>query len=967
MKNDIDALPAMEPQALSQYVFTEKYAAPGETTHLQVQQRVAHALARDPQQEERFLRTQLGGFVPGGRINSAAGMTRVSTMINCFVQPIEDTMTGTVNGMPGIMPALAEATETMRRGGGVGYDFSNLRPMGARVKGTDSTASGPVSYMRVFDRSCETVESAGSRRGAQMAVLRIDHPDIELFIDAKKMPDFGTLGLDSAQSEELMKLIRTKNDFGWAMRKAFASLSNFNISVGVTDKFMRAVMADDEFELVHTAQPTFEAAVAGCEDGVQRYVYRTVRARELWRKLIRNAYEFGDPGILFLDTINAINNLWYCEVIRACNPCGEQMLPPYGCCCLGSPNLTRFVRNPFTSEAYFDYDAFKRAVAGGVELLDRVLDVTNWPLPQQASEAAEKRRIGIGYFGLANAMAMLGMRYGDAASVEFVKAVHIAKRDSAYRASVELAKELGPFPLFEAESYLKPGTFASTLPQDIQDDIRKHGIRNSHLLSLAPTGTIALAFGDNASSGIEPTFDLKQYRNVRTGKGDERQLWEADDFAVRVLRMVHGPDATNDALVTAQELTADDHLAIIAAAAPYVDSAISKTINVPREYPFEGYEALFLKAWELKLKGLTVFRPSDLIGSVLVSAEEHEANAALAAESLPQDDPDRRVQIKEVNVVERLRWPSRPDVVAEGVTYSVRHPQGNFAVVVNHWNNGKVHPLEAYVAGVEAPRGLAAIAKSLSVDIRTEDAAFLTMKLDSLANIRGDDAFEMTHPATGARARMPSLAAAFATIVRHRLTELGALAEQEASPIIDALLSRREPKTGAEGARGWHIDINNPQTGDDFLLHTKELQLPDGSVRPYSVWLSGQYPTALNGLMKMLSIDMRISDPGWVVMKLRKLSNFGEVRGDFFAGVPGEARQESYPSTVAYIATVLLARMKRLGLVPAEKPEQAEGDAQGIPLQLAAGKYCPQCHGLTVTKVAGCDVCSACDYTGSCG
>ncbi len=968
MKNDSTTLTAMEPQALSRHVFTEKYAAAGETTHLDVQQRVARALARNPQQEERFLRTQLMGFVAGGRINSAAGMARVSTMINCFVQPIEDAMTGTINGLPGIMPALAEATETMRRGGGVGYDFSSLRPMGSRVKGTDSTASGPVSYMRVFDRSCETVESAGARRGAQMAVLRIDHPDIELFIDAKKMPDFGTLGLDAAQSEQLMKLIRTKNDFGWAMRKAFASLSNFNISVGVTDKFMRAVLADAEFDLVHKAEPNFEAAKVTGEDGEQRFVYRTVRARDLWRKLIRNAYEFGDPGILFLDTINATNNLWYCEVIKACNPCGEQMLPAYGCCCLGSPNLTRFVRDPFTTEASFDFEAFQRAVAGGVELLDRVLDVTNWPLPQQAAEAAAKRRIGIGYFGLANAIAMLGMRYGDSASVEFVKRVHIAERDSAYRASVELAKELGAFPHFDAEKYLRPGTFASTLPQDIQDAIREHGIRNSHLLSLAPTGTIALAFGDNASSGIEPIFDLKQYRNVRTGNGDERQLWEADDFAARVLRTVQGEGATSDSLVTAQQLTAEDHLAIIAAAAPYVDSAISKTINVPRDYPFEGYEGLFFKAWELKLKGLTVFRPSDLIGSVLVSAEEHEATAALAAEAFPQDDPDRRIQIKDVsNVVERLRWPSRPDVVAEGVTYSVRHPQGNFAVVVNHWSNGKVHPLEAYVAGVEAPRGLAAIAKSLSVDIRTEDAAFLTMKLDSLANIRGDDAFEMTHPATGARVLMPSLAAGFATIVRHRLTQLGALDEQATSPIIDALLSRREPKTGADGARGWHVDINNPVTGDDFLLHTKELQMPNGTVRPYSVWLSGQYPTALNGLMKMLSIDMRISDLGWVVMKLRKLSNFGEVRGDFFAAVPGEARQESYPSTVAYIATVLLARMKRLGLVPEERAELAEDGKEGKPLQLAAGKYCPQCHGLTVTKVAGCDVCNACDYTGSCG
>lgn len=969
MKNESSTALVLAPQALSQYVFQEKYAAAGEATHLDVQQRVALALARDARQEARFLQTQIQGFVGGGRINSAAGLERQTTMINCFVQPIADTTNGTLQGMPGIMPALAEATETMRRGGGVGYGFSGIRPLGARVKGTASTASGPVSYMRVYDRSGETIESAGARRGAQMAVLRIDHPDIELFIDAKVMPDFAKLGLNATESAELTKLIRTKSDFGWAMRKAFASLSNFNISVGVTDAFMHAVVADAQFDLVHEAEPEFAAPQIVGPDGVQRYVYRSVRARDLWHKLVRNGYEYGDPGVLFLDTINATNNLWYCELIEACNPCGEQMLPPYGCCCLGSANLNRFVLNPFSGDAKFDYDGFGRVVAGGVELLDRVLDVTHWPLQQQMAEAEAKRRIGVGYFGLANAMAMLNMRYGGTESVDFVKSVHIALRDSAYWASVELAKELGPFPLFNADKYLKAGTFASTLPADLQDAIREHGIRNSHLLSIAPTGTIALAFGDNASSGIEPAFDLKQYRNVRTGNGDERRLWEADDYAVRVLKATHGADAASDALVTAQQLTAEDHLRVVAAAAPFVDSAISKTINVPRDYPFEGYESLFMQAWQLKLKGLTVYRPNDMVGSVLISAEEHGANTALAVATLPQDDPDRRVQMKEVNnVVERLRWPSRPDVVAQGVTYTVKHPQGSFAVVVNHWTNGTVHPLEAYVAGMEAPRGLAAIAKSLSVDIRTEDAAFLTMKLDALSAIRGDDAFEMPHPGTGQPIMMPSLAAAFAFFVRHRLTELGALNEQETSPIMDALLSRREPKTGPEGARGWHVDINNPGTGDDFLLHTKELQMPDGTVRPYSVWLSGQYPAALNGLMKMLSIDMRISDLEWVAMKLRKLANFGEVRGDFFAAVPGEARQKSYPSTVAYIATVLLARLERLGLV--RDAEQVATDCQsgsGMPRKQMTGRYCPQCHAGTLTKQGGCDVCTSCDYVGSCG
>lgn len=633
MKNDIsDVMAAMKPQPLAQHVFQTKYTFEGETSHGDVHERVATALARDEQQKLRFMRTQADGFVPGGRINSAAGTNRASTMINCFVQPVEDTMIGTVNGMPGIMPALAEASETMRRGGGVGYDFSKLRPQRARVKGTHSEASGPVSYMRVFDRACATVESAGSRRGAQMGVLRVDHPDIELFVDAKKTPDFKSLGLNEAENQQLMRLIRTKQDFGWAVRGAFATLSNFNISVGVTDKFMNAVVEDGDFELIHVAEPAFPAETVTGDDGVQRYVYRRVRARDLWDKIMRNAYETGDPGILFLDTINRVNNLWYCEQIAACNPCGEQNLPPYGCCDLGHSNLTKFVREPFTAQAWFDFDAFKGVVAGGVELLDRVLDVTKWPLPQQAAEAAAKRRIGAGFFGLGDAMAMLGLRYGSPDSAKFAGDVQRAMRDAAYRASIELAKTLGAFPLFDAEKYLKQGTFASTLPQDIQEDIRKFGIRNSHLLSIAPTGTTAMAFGDNASSGIEPIFDLTAYRNVRTGRGEERATWKADDYAYRVLKLVHGEEAKSAALVTAQELQVADHLAVVAAVAPYVDSAISKTINVPREYPFEDFQDVYLQAWKGGLKGLTCYRPSEMVGSVLVSQAEHEASLSEAAQ-----------------------------------------------------------------------------------------------------------------------------------------------------------------------------------------------------------------------------------------------------------------------------------------------------------------------------------------------
>jgi len=597
-------LEALEAQALSMYVFREKYPAPGEQTHLDVHRRVAKALGRDSAQEMRFLFTLVSGFIPGGRINASAGLDRKTTLVNCFVQPLADCMTGELRGVPGIMDAIGEAAETMRQGGGVGYDFSPLRPSRARVKGTDSEASGPVSYMRVFDRMCDTVESPGSRRGAQMGVLRIDHPDIEVFIDAKKGPDFTAMGLPQAMADQLMRMIRTNDKFGAAVRKAFATLSNFSISVGVTDKFMQAVVDDAELDLVHVAEPSFPALgqVAG-DDGVVRFVYRTMRARDLWTRILRNAYETGDPGIVFLDTINRRNNLRYCETIAATNPCGEQPLSPYGCCDVGHANLVRFVRDPFTPAARFDWSAFTQVVAGGVELLDRVLDVTKWPLPQQQAEAEAKRRIGAGFTGLASAMAMLGLRYGSLESAAFASEVARTMRDTAYRKSVELARELGAFPLFDADKYLEEGTFASTLPDDIKEDIRRYGIRNSHLLSIAPVGTGSLAFGDNCSSGVEPIFDLHQFRNVRTGNGDEKKLWSAEEYALRVLKLVRGEGAKDDALVMGQELSVDDHLRVLNAVAPYIDAAVSKTVNAPREYPFEAFQETYMNAWRSGLKG----------------------------------------------------------------------------------------------------------------------------------------------------------------------------------------------------------------------------------------------------------------------------------------------------------------------------------------------------------------------------
>ncbi|HEX4779548.1 MAG TPA: adenosylcobalamin-dependent ribonucleoside-diphosphate reductase, partial [Usitatibacter sp.] len=507
-----ETLPA---QPISRDVLLEKYAKDGEASAAEVRERVARALARaEPEAkrahwEARFAEALERGFIPAGRINSAAGTSLTATLINCFVQPVGDSITELVDGKPGIYTALAEAAETMRRGGGVGYDFSSIRPEGAWVKGTNSRASGPVSYMRVFDQSCETVESAGARRGAQMGVLRCDHPDIERFIHAK----------DSGE------------------------LTNFNISVGVTDAFMRAVEAGGEVELAHKAEPTADVKAAGAyqrADG--SWVYRKVRARELWDQVMRSTYDHAEPGILFLDRANADNNLYYCETLESCNPCAEEFLPSYGCCCLGSIDLTRFVRGPFSADARFDDEAFGEVVGVAVRMLDDVLAVTPWPLAQQDAESRAKRRVGLGYTGLGDALAMLGLRYDTGEARAQAARMTQIMRDHAYLASIELAKERGPFPMFNKDLYLSGGNFASRLPEAIKQSIRKHGIRNSHLLAIAPTGTISLAFADNASNGIEPPFSWTYTRKKRMPDGTHKEF-RVEDHAWRLYRHMFGEEA----------------------------------------------------------------------------------------------------------------------------------------------------------------------------------------------------------------------------------------------------------------------------------------------------------------------------------------------------------------------------------------------------------------------------------------
>ncbi|MCE1193279.1 MAG: adenosylcobalamin-dependent ribonucleoside-diphosphate reductase [Acidovorax sp.] len=604
-------------QPISLDVLREKYLKPGESSADELYQRVARSLASAEAEglrekyETLFLANLKAGAIGAGRIMSAAGTDIQATLINCFVQPVGDCIQGVDDeGYPGIYEALREAAETMRRGGGVGYDFSRIRPKGAHVKGTASMASGPCSYMNVFDQSCSTVESAGARRGAQMGVLRIDHPDVQEFITAKRTPG------------------------RW---------NNFNVSVGVSDAFIEAVQSDAPWELVHKAAPGAALRAQGARQRADgQWVYATVQARALWDIIMKSAYDFAEPGILFLGRINEDNNLHYCEQIAATNPCGEQPLPSYGCCDLGPIILTRFVRHPFGfgGVAAFDFDAFRQAVALQVRALDNVLDVTFWPLPQQRDEAMAKRRIGVGFTGMGNTLAMLCLRYDLPEGRAMAARIAEYMRDAAYAASVELAREKGAFPKFNADGYLAKGTFASRLPEALQAAIREHGIRNSHLLSIAPTGTVSLAFADNASNGIEPPFSWMYKRKKRESDGSTTE-YAVEDHAWRLYRELGGDvDALPDYFVSALAMSAQDHIAMMEAVQPFVDTAISKTVNIPADYPYEDFKDLYLQAWRARLKGLATYRPNAILGSVL---ETHAEPPAPPAPAAPPVDPMRTV------------------------------------------------------------------------------------------------------------------------------------------------------------------------------------------------------------------------------------------------------------------------------------------------------------------------------------
>jgi ribonucleoside-diphosphate reductase alpha chain len=678
-------------------------------------------------------------FLPAGRILAGAGTERNVTLFNCFVMGrIED-------DMGGIFAHLREAALTLQQGGGIGYDFSTLRPKGALVKGVGADASGPVSFMEVWDAMCRTIMSAGSRRGAMMATLACDHPDIEAFIEAKRTP---------------------------------GRLSMFNLSVLVTDDFIEAVKADALWDLVFDSR-----------------IYKTLRARDLWDRIMRATYDYAEPGVIFIDRINAENNLAYCETIRATNPCGEQPLPPYGACLLGSVNLAKLVRNPFCDEAELDEDELARLAKTAVRLLDDVIDISRYPLPAQRHEAIAKRRIGLGVTGLADALIFCRARYGSPESVALIDRWLEVLSHAAYEASAELAEEKGAFPLFDCEKYLSRPNI-QRLPEPVRARIAAHGIRNALVTSIAPTGTISL-FADNVSSGIEPVFAYTYTRKVLLADGTHEEETVAD-YAYRKFRAMFGEEAPlPDYFVNAQTLTPDDHLAVQAAAQRHIDSSISKTVNVPAGIDFEAFKDVYLKAYEMGCKGCTTYRPNAVTGSVL-SAEEaaeptqavpqHAAYESAEEPQLPMDLPRLQPvpQPGPDGIVYMTKPLDRPERLP-GQTYKIKWHETDhaFYITINDIvQDGRRRPFEIFInsKNMEAYAWTLALTRMISAVFRRGgDVSFVVDELKAVFDPRGGQ--------WSAGHYVPSLLAAIGDVIERHLVAIGFMAPregQEAPPEVKA-------------------------------------------------------------------------------------------------------------------------------------------------------------------------------------
>ena len=670
-----------------------------EDTWRRVARATAAAEADPAKWEDRFYAAlEDFRFLPAGRIMAGAGTGRSVTLFNCFVM-------GTIpDSMDGIFSALKEAALTMQQGGGIGYDFSTIRPKGAGVTGVAADASGPLSFMDVWDAMCRTIMSAGSRRGAMMATMRCDHPDIEDFIAAKSDP---------------------------------SRLRNFNVSVLVTDAFMEAVAADASWDL------TFEGTI-----------WRAVPARALWDRIMRATYDYAEPGVIFIDRINAMNNLAYAETIAATNPCGEQPLPPYGACLLGSVNLARLVSDPFTDAARLDLDALDDLVRTAVRMMDNVVDVSRFPLPEQAAEARAKRRIGLGVTGLADALIMLGLRYGsDAAVAQTGDWMHRIAR-AAYLGSVDLAREKGAFPLFDADAFLASGAMAG-MDADVRAAIAEHGIRNALLTSVAPTGTISLYAG-NVSSGIEPVFAWAYSRKV-IQKDGSRIEEEVTDYAVAQWRAMFGDRTLPAYFVDTQSLAPSDHVAMQAAAQEWVDSSISKTINLPADIGFDAFKDVYAEAYRSGCKGCTTYRPNAVTGSVLSVAPATPA-----------------VVVPDGGDVIYMSDPLDRPPSLEGATYKLKWPGSEHAIYITINDivvDGRQRPFEIFInsKNMEHFSWTVALTRMISAVFRRGgDVSFVVEELKAVFDPRGGAWMEGRY--------IPSILAAIGGVIERHLVAIGFIA-----------------------------------------------------------------------------------------------------------------------------------------------------------------------------------------------